>query len=128
MIKRIDFHFILWIFLILYVVFSILIYIIEPGFTKIGDAFWYMAVGATSIGFGDYVVVTGIGRAMTIFLALYEAFLVAMFSGIVVSFYLEVVHFKLKNTATMFLEKLEHVSELSHEELVEIEEKIKELK
>lgn len=38
--------------------------------------------------------------------------LVALFSGVVVSYYLEVVHRREKITATVFLDKMEHLTEL----------------
>ncbi len=52
--------------------------------------------------------------------------LVALFSGVVVSYYLEVVHRREKITATVFLDKMEHLTELSQEELKEMQDKARE--
>ena len=57
-----------------------------------------------------------------------EILLVAMFSGVVVSYYLEIVRATEKDDLSMFLDKLEHVSELSQEELKEIEDKVRSIR
>ena len=99
----------------------------EPYIDNYADALWYTFVGCTSIGFGDLVAVTHIGRIITVILTLYEIILVALLSGVVVSHYLEVIHRREKATATVFIDKLEHLSELDHDELYEIQEKAKKL-
>ena len=99
----------------------------EPGIDNYADALWYTFVGCTSIGFGDFVAATHFGRIITVILTLYEIVLVALLSGVVVSHYLEVVHRREKQTATVFIDKLEHLTELDREELREIQEKAKKL-
>ncbi len=56
---------------------------------------------------------------------LYTILIVGMIPAIVVSYYLEVVKIREKETSTHFLYKLEHLPELSKEELAELSEKIK---
>ena len=51
-----------------------------------------------------------------------------MFSGTVVSYYLEVVHRREEETLKLFLDKMEHLTELAPEELQEIENKVKEMR
>ena len=51
-----------------------------------------------------------------------------MFSGVVVSYYLEVVHRRENEVITNFLDKMEHLTELSREELQEIQDKIRKYK
>ena len=53
---------------------------------------------------------------------------VAVISGVVVSYYLEVIHRREQETVTLFLDKLEHLQELSPEELATLSQKIKEHK
>jgi len=53
---------------------------------------------------------------------------VAVISGVVVSYYLEVIHRREQETTTIFLDKLEHLQELSPEELAELSRQIKRLK
>ena len=126
--KRIGFHKVLagfaaWIFLS-----SFLIMLFEPGINGYGDAVWYSFVACTSIGFGDLVATTFAGRLLTILLTVYEIVIVAMFSGVVVSYYLEVVHRRENEVITNFLDKMEHLTELSREELQEIQDKIRKYK
>ena len=91
------------------------------------DGLWYTFVACTTIGFGDFVAVTLLGRILTVYIALNEILLVAILPGVVVSYYLEVIHRREKESVTMFLDKLEHLPELSQEELKEISEKIKKI-
>ena len=49
-------------------------------------------------------------------------------SGVIVSHYLEVIHRREKYTVTVFMDKLEHLSELDAGELREIEKKVRKLK
>ena len=127
-IKRVKFDKALFAFILWFFIAAFIILLAEPSVNTYRDALWYTFVSCTSIGFGDITAVTFIGRLVTILITIYEIVLVAMFSGLVVSYYLEVVHRREKMTATVFLDKMEHLSELSREELVEIEEKIKKLR
>lgn len=101
---------------------------IEPNINTYGDSIWYIFVASTSIGFGDLVVTTTLGRILTVYITIYEIAIVAVFSGVIVSHYMEVINRREKMTATVFMDKLEHISELSKEELLEIQNTVKKLK
>lgn len=107
---------------------ALIILLREPGIQTYGNALWYTFVASTTIGFGDIVVTTLVGKLITVYLILYEMLVVAMLSGVVVSHYIEVIQRREKYTATVFMDKLEHLSELSPEEISEMQEKIKKLK
>jgi voltage-gated potassium channel len=126
--KRIGFHKVLAGFAAWFFISSFLTMLAEPGITRYGDAVWYSFVACTSIGFGDLVTTTFTGRLLTVILTIYEIVIVAMFSGVVVSYYLEVVHRREQESVTMFLDKMEHLTELSPEELKQVEDKVKALK
>ena len=126
--KRIGFHNVLAGFAAWFFLSSFLIMLFEPGINGYGDAVWYSFVACTSIGFGDLVATTFAGRLLTILLTVYEIVIVAMFSGVVVSYYLEVVHRRENEVITNFLDKMEHLTELSREELQEIQNKIRKYK
>jgi voltage-gated potassium channel len=51
-----------------------------------------------------------------------------MIPAIVVSYYLEVVHRREKESISVILDKLEHLPEMSKEELQAISDKIKKIK
>lgn len=127
-IRHLNFDKVIFGFLVFYVISSGIIMMVEPGINRMGDALWYTFVACTSIGFGDMVATTFIGRALTVIVTVMEILLVAMFSGVVVSYYLEIVRATEKDGLSMFLDKLEHVSELSQEELKEIEDKVRSIR
>ena len=127
-IKRIGFHKVLGGFVAWFFISSLLTMWVEPGINSYGDALWYSFVACTSTGFGDYVAVTFAGRLLTVVLTIYEIVIAAMFAGTVVSYYLEVVHRRENEALMMFVDKMEHLTELPPEELKRIEDKIKSLK
>lgn len=126
-IRRLQFDKILLVFLLVYCVVALVIYWIEPGIDKVGDAFWYTFAACTSIGFGDVVVTSVLARVLTVIITVYELFIVSLFSGVIVSYYLELIRRKENEMVAKVVDKLEHVSELPPEELKEIEKKAKKL-
>ncbi len=112
-------------FMILLSVCAVIIRFVEPGIETIGEGFWYLYVSATTIGFGDTCAVTLIGRLITVVVSLVGIVIAAMIPGVVVTYYTEYLKIQHKETISTFLEKLEHLPELSKEELEELAEKIK---
>ena len=124
-VRRCHFEKILIGFLISYLIVAGIILAVEPGIDSYGDALWYTFVASTTIGFGDVTALTFSGRLLTVFITVYEILLVALLSGVIISHYLEVIHRREKLTATVFMDKLEHLSELSPRELKEIEDRVR---
>ena len=54
------------------------------------DALWYCFAVVTTIGFGDMVVLTPVGRVLTVVLGIYGLVVVAVITSIIVNFYNEV--------------------------------------
>lgn len=102
-----------------------LITVVEPGISSFGDGVWYTFVSCSTIGFGDITVTTFWGRLLTAYIAIAEIMTVAVISGVVVSYYLEVIRRREQETATIFVDKLEHLQELSPEELRELSKTIR---
>ena len=76
------------------VCFSIVLTSVEPaeaGFATFPDALWYCFAVVTTIGFGDIVAVTPVGRIITVILGLYGLIVVAVLTSIIVNFYNETV-------------------------------------
>ena len=105
---------------------SFVLVLAEPAINTFGDGLWYCFVAATTIGFGDIYAVTGIGRFVTVIVGIYGILMTAMVPGVVVSYYIEYLKVKEKETISVFLEKLERLPELSKEELEQLSQRIRE--
>ena len=75
--------------LITIVCFSLIFISIEPNMPTFPEALWYCFAVVTTIGFGDIVAITPIGRVLTVILGLYGLIVVAVITSIVVNFYNE---------------------------------------
>ena len=127
-IKRLHFEKIVIGFIVMFFLTSAVITVCEPEVQTFRDGMWYTFVACTTIGFGDISAVTFLGRIFTMIITVYEIVLVALLSGVIVSYYLEVIRIRDKEAFQSMLDKLVRVTELSPEELKEIEDKAKEFK
>ena len=127
-IKRLRFEKIVIGFVLMFIATSAVVTLCEPEVTTFRDAVWYTFVACTTIGFGDISALTFPGRIFTILITVYEIVLVALLSGVIVSYYLEIVKIREKEAIGIILDKLEHLTELSPEELKEIEKKAREIR
>ena len=115
-------------FLISFFVCAAFIQIAEPGIATYGESLWYCYVAIATIGFGDFVAVTAIGRILTVFISLHATLFLAIIPAVLVSYYMEVIHRREKESASIILDKLEHLPEMSKEELQQIADKVKRIK
>lgn len=104
------------------------IFVSEPEITRYSDALWYCYSVVSTIGFGDITVTTFVAKAFSVLLSVYAIFVIAIVTGVVVSFYNQTVQSQRDDSVSMFVDKLERLPELSKEELEEISEKIKKLR
>lgn len=104
---------------------AFLLFLFDPGVKTFGDGIWYSFVASSTIGFGDICVSSAFGRILTIILSLYGILIAAMIPGVVVAYYTEYLKLREQETISTFLEKLEHLPELSKEELEELSQKVK---
>ncbi len=116
---------IIGVFLGFFFICALIILLVEPDITRYGDALWYCYAVVSTIGFGDFIAVTFIGKLCSVLLTVYSLFVIAIATGVVVSFYQNLVEQQKNETTTQFLDKLERLDELSKEELKEISEKVK---
>lgn len=70
---------------------ALIIYICDPAVKTYGDAVWYCYDVISTTGFGDVVVSTPIGRACSVILTVYSVLVIAIVTGVVVSFYTELI-------------------------------------
>ena len=107
---------------------ALIIQIVEPDINRYVDALWYCYAVISTAGFGDVVAVTFIGKVCSVLLTVYSMFVLAIVTGVVVNFYSQVVETHSKETLTPLMDQLEHLPELSKEELEAISQKIKKLR
>ena len=101
------------------------VWIVEPNIKTPIDSVWYCFSVATTIGFGDITAVTILGRAMSIFLSICSILIIAVVPGIITSYYIESTKLKENESIAKFLDDLEHLPELSKEDLQSLSEKVK---
>lgn len=112
-------------FAMTFMIISIAIWIFEPKITSLGDSLWYCFSVMTTIGFGDEISVTAVGRILSVILSLYSIFIIAIIPGLITSYYIEVVKIKADSSMEKFLHDLKRLPELSEEELKVLSEKAK---
>lgn len=112
-------------FAVLFIVASAVIAASEPAISSFSNATWLMFQVVTTIGLGDYTCTSVIGRIAAIVLSVYSVFFLALITGAVVSYCQESMRARRNDSIAAFIYQLEHLPELSHEELVELSEKVK---
>lgn len=115
-------------YLILIFSISLIIWLIEPDINTIFDSLWYCFSVLTTIGFGDFIAVTLVGRILSVVLSIYSILMIAIIPGVITSFYLESIKIRTNESMEKFLYDLERLPELSKEELADLSEKVKKFK
>ena len=118
-----------WRILVSYLAFiffaGALILIFEPDITSYGDALWYCYAVISTAGFGDIVVHTLFAKLVSVVVTIYSLLVIAVVTGIYVNFITEVMAQRQEDTISHFLDRLEHLPELSKDELVSLSESVK---
>ena len=112
-------------FVVLFIVASLVVAEVEPHIDGFGNATWLMFQVVSTIGLGDYTCATSIGRAMAMLLSAYSILFLALITGVMVSYCNERMRFQRDTSIAHFIDQLEHLPELSPEELAALSEKIK---
>ena len=79
-----------------------------------------------TIGYGDYHAVTIVGRIITVILSVYSVAVIAIFTAVVTSFFTDLARSRKEESTRKFMDELEHLSELSKEELEDLSRRVKE--
>ena len=101
------------------------IWLVEPEITRYVDSLWYCYVAAATIGFGDFAAKTLIGRIATVILSLYATLVIAIVTGVVVNYFMQIIELRQKETLAHVMDQMERLPEMSPEELKEISERVK---
>ncbi len=102
-----------------------IIWLVEPEITRYVDSLWYCYVALATIGFGDIVAKTLIGRIATVILSLYATLVIAIVTGVVVNYFMQIIELRKKETLTSLMDRLEHLPEMNSDELQEISDRVR---
>ena len=118
----------LMVFVALYFLVALVLMLCEPEIRSYADSLWLCFAAATTIGFGDVVATTLLGRICVAVVSLYSIILTAIITSIIVAYHNQLMAAQQKESILVFFDKLERLPELSHEELVELSEMVKNYK
>ena len=93
---------------------------IEPNIKTLGDSLWYCFAVATTVGFGDITAVSTGGRVLSAILSVYSIGVVAIFTAVITSLFMDIGKARASDSAKEFLDDLEHLPDMSREELQEL--------
>ena len=116
---------IIGIYIICFFIAAVAVWILEPNIHTYGDSLWFCFASATSIGYGDIAAVTVFGRVITVVLSIYSIAVIAIFTAVITSFFTDIARLRANNSARKFIDELEHLPELSKEELEELSQRVK---
>ena len=126
--KQTHFFETLCIYLIVFFGFAFMIYRHEAVFQTYGAALWYCFELVTTIGFGDLVAVTRLGKFLSILLSIYSIGMIAIITSTIVTYHQVKMKSQEDDAIALFMDKLERLPEHDKEELKEISEKIQQLR
>ncbi|MBR2491550.1 MAG: two pore domain potassium channel family protein [Ruminiclostridium sp.] len=109
-------------------VIAAVVWVAEPSIPTYGDALWFCYAVLSTSGFGDFTAVTFVGRICAVLVTVYSIFVIAIVTGVVVSFFQQSVQVQFEDSKLTFLDRLERLPELSREELEEMARKAKKLR
>lgn len=107
---------------------ALVIWACEPEINTYREALWYCFTVVSTIGFGDVVVHTAISRGLTVVLSLYAVVTLAIFTGVIVNYYTQLVELRQRESLAAIMDKLERLPELSRQELEQFSDQIRNAK
>lgn len=115
-------------FFVLYFLCALIIWLREPQIKTYGDGLWYCYAVITTIGFGDVIVTSHLSRVVSMILSSYAVLAIAIITGVVVNYYNQIVELKQSETITAVLDRLEHLPEMSKDELEELSRDVRSIR
>lgn len=115
-------------FLVVYLLCAFAILLVEPNITRYSDALWFLWAVASTTGLGDITAVTLVGRIAAIICSLYAVVTTAIITGVIVDYYNESRQLQFDMSMVEFMDKLERLPELDHDELVDMANRVKEFR
>lgn len=107
---------------------GLMVQIAEPEIESYGDALWFLWAVATTVGLGDYTAVTTVGRVASVICSLFAVVCTSISTAVIVDFFNEERHYQRNEALSEFLDKLEHLPDLSEDELRDISKRVRKLR
>lgn len=104
---------------------AFLIMVFEPTIKTYGAALWYCYAVISTAGFGDVIVTAPAAKILSVLLTVYSVILLAIVTGVIVSYYNQIIERRDKETLVAFLDRLENLEELSEEEMRTLSNQVK---
>lgn len=104
---------------------ALVIWTCEPEINTYREALWYCFTVVSTIGFGDVVVHTAVSRGLSVVLSLYAVVTLAIFTGVIVNYYTQLVELRQQESLAVIMDKLERLPELSRQELEQLSDQIR---
>ena len=115
-------------YILSFAVIAFLIFLFEPTIKTYGNSLWYCFVSCSTIGFGDMVVTAFIAKVLTVILYIYTVVIIALVTAVITQYFLEIAKHRRDESVSLFLDDLEHLSDLPKERLDKISRQIRELR
>lgn len=103
-------------FAVYYVFTCLVLWVVDPSLSNIGDAFWFGFMIITTIGFGDFTVTSWIGRLVTALLGIYGIVLFGFVCGVGASYLFEKTRIGQEESVSQMIWQLEHLDQLDDQE------------
>ena len=123
--KLVHFDLMMLFYLVVYGIVSFVVWLLDPDIHGLSDALWFTFQTGTTIGYGDLIVNNWFARILTVIFSILSMVMVAIFTGIIAGYFVEMIKSEAKGSAVKFLLDLERLPELSKEELAELSERAK---
>lgn len=123
--RTLDADKVMLVYIIWFFVAAVPIWLIEPHIKTYSDSLWFCFASATSIGYGDISATTVIGRIITVILSVYSIAVIAIFTAVVVGFFMDIAKAGANESAQKFTDDLEHLHEMSKEDLENLSKRVK---
>ena len=114
------------VFLAVFMLCSVTVWLADPATNTLGDGMWFSFQAVSTIGFGDVTAAGPVARVATVVLSVVSIFYIALITGVVVSYCNAMLKARQEGTLAHFVESLERLDEMSHEELAAFSRRVRE--
>ena len=113
------------VFLTIFLLCALVIWLGYPQVGGLGNALWLCFQSVTTIGFGDLPTHSALCRVVLVLLSVVSVFYLAVITGVVVAYCNQLIQDQAGRSIAKVQDQLEHLDQLSPEELRELSARIR---